>query len=97
MIGQAHLAALIAAIVLIGLYAWRDGLGAGRREREVLFLAVAGLAINAAIFGGLSVPVDHYRAGGLDPPGSGGAFLADRRSVRAVRVTDWQPPARLNY
>jgi hypothetical protein len=60
-VGGAHLAALIAATGLILLYAWRDGLGAGRREREILFVAVAGLAINAAIFGGLSVPVDRYQ------------------------------------
>ena len=60
-IGLAHLAVLIAAAGLILLYAARDRLGAGAREREMLFMAVAGLAINAAIFGGLSVPVDRYQ------------------------------------
>ncbi len=89
MIGQAHLAALIAAIVLIGLYVWRDGLGAGRREREVLFLAVAGLAINAAIFGGLSVPVDRYQGRVVwILPALAALFWLTRRSARATRVTE---------
>ena len=59
--GLAHLAGLIAATGLILVYAARDRLGAGAREREMLLVAVAGLAINAAIFGGLSVPVDRYQ------------------------------------
>ena len=60
-VGLAHLAGLIAATGLILVYAARDRLGAGAREREMLLVAVAGLAINAAIFGGLSVPVDRYQ------------------------------------
>lgn len=60
-VGLAHLAGLIAATGLILVYAWRDRLGAGAREREMLLVALAGLAINAAIFGGLSVPVDRYQ------------------------------------
>ena len=60
-VGWSHLAAMVAAAGLILLYAARDRLGVGAREREMLLVAVAGLAINAAIFGGLSVPVDRYQ------------------------------------
>ena len=88
-VGGAQLAALIAATLLILLYAWRDGLGAGRREREILFLAVAGLAINAAIFGGLSVPVDRYQGRVVwIIPALAALFWLTRRNARATRVTE---------
>ena len=83
-VGGAHLAALIAAILLILLYAWRDGLGVGRREREILFLVVAGLVINAAIFGGLSVPVDRYQGRVVwIVPALAALFWLTRRDVHA--------------
>jgi hypothetical protein len=86
-VGGAHLAALIAAVLLIGLYARRDGLRTGTREREILFLAVAGLAINAALFGGLSVPVDRYQGRVIwIVPALAALFWLTRRSARAIRV-----------
>jgi hypothetical protein len=85
-VGAAHLAALIASAGLILLYAARDRLGAGRREREMLLIAVAGLAINAAIFGGLSVPVDRYQGRVIwIVPALAALFWLNRR--KASRVT----------
>ena len=87
--GLAHLAGLIAATGLILVYAARDRLGAGAREREMLLVAVAGLAINAAIFGGLSVPVDRYQGRVVwIIPVLAALFWLERRSVRAARVTE---------
>ena len=87
--GLAHLAGLIAATGLILVYAARDRLGAGAREREMLLVAVAGLAINAAIFGGLSVPVDRYQGRVVwIIPVLAALFWLNRRSVRAARVTE---------
>lgn len=60
-IGAVHIGSTLAAIGLIVLWGWRDGLKVGPREREMLFVALAGLAINAAIFGGLSAPADRYQ------------------------------------
>ncbi len=88
-IGAAHLAALAAAAGLILLYAARDGLRAGAREREMLFMAVAGLLVNAAIFGGLSVPVDRYQGRVIwIIPVLAALFWLTRRNTRATRVTE---------
>jgi uncharacterized ion transporter superfamily protein YfcC len=81
------LAALIAATLLILLYARRDRLGVGRREREMLFMAVAGLAINAAIFGGLSVPVDRYQGRVIwIIPALAALFWLERRKTTRVSL-----------
>ena len=86
-IGAAHLAALAAAAGLILLYAARDGLRAGAREREMLFMAVAGLLVNAAIFGGLSVPVDRYQGRVIwIIPVLAALFWLNRREVPRVAV-----------
>jgi hypothetical protein len=58
----AQKAVVLGALGLILFRIARDGLRAGDRERALLFVAVAGLAANAAIFGGLSAPVDRYQA-----------------------------------
>lgn len=52
---------VLAAIGVILLFAARDGLRVGDRERTIVFVALVGLAANAAIFGGLSIPVDRYQ------------------------------------
>lgn len=54
-------AVLIAAALYIGWIALRGRLDKGRREADVLLMLLAGLAINAVIFGGLSVPTDRYQ------------------------------------
>ena len=85
-VGWSHLAALIAAAGLILLYAARDRLCGGPREREILFMALAGLAINAAIFGGLSVPVDRYQGRVIwIVPVLAALFWLERRSARDTR------------
>ena len=85
--GLAHLAGLIAATGLILVYAARDRLGAGAREREMLLVAVAGLAINAAIFGGLSVPVDRYQGRVVwIIPVLAALFWLERRKVSRVSL-----------
>jgi hypothetical protein len=53
---------VLGALGLIVVWIVRDGLRAGDRERSLLFVAIAGLVANAAIFGGLSAPVDRYQA-----------------------------------
>jgi hypothetical protein len=57
-----HLAqlAVLAGAMAIALCAWRDGLR-WRDERALVFVLVAGLAVNAVVFGGLSAPVDRYQ------------------------------------
>lgn len=52
---------LLAVAVLLVCFA-RDRLNAVPQERDIVFVSLAGLAANAAIFGGLSAPVDRYQA-----------------------------------
>jgi hypothetical protein len=52
---------VLLSIGLIVLFIARDRLRVGDQERSALFVAVVGLMANAAIFGGLSVPVDRYQ------------------------------------
>jgi hypothetical protein len=61
-VSAVHLFAILAAVALVARFAWLDGLRVGRREREALLVLVGGLVVNAAIFGGLSAPVDRYQA-----------------------------------
>jgi hypothetical protein len=57
-----HVSAALVSLLVIGVFAWRDGLSVGRREREMLLILFIALAANAAIFGGLSAPADRYQA-----------------------------------
>ncbi len=50
------------AALAIGGFAFTDGLKARPDERGLLFVLLVGLLANAAIFGGLSAPVDRYQA-----------------------------------
>jgi hypothetical protein len=52
---------LLAIAVLLACFG-RDRLTATPHERDLICVALAGLAANAAIFGGLSAPVDRYQA-----------------------------------
>ncbi len=53
----------------------------------MLLVAVAGLAINAAIFGGLSVPVDRYQGRVVwIVPVLAALFWLTRRNARYTRV-----------
>jgi hypothetical protein len=61
-LGWIHIGSTLGAIGLIAAFALRDGLTVGRREREMLAVAALGLLANAAIFGGLSAPVDRYQS-----------------------------------
>lgn len=58
----AQSALVLGSIGLIFLWGFRDRLRVGDHERALLLVAVVGLAANAAIFGGLSAPVDRYQA-----------------------------------
>lgn len=55
------LVTLLSIAVLLGCFV-RDRLTALPQERDVVLVALAGLVVNAAIFGGLSAPVDRYQA-----------------------------------
>lgn len=57
-----HIGSTLGAIGLIATFALRDRLSIGQREREMLAVAVLGFLVNAAIFGGLSAPVDRYQS-----------------------------------
>jgi len=52
---------VIAAALYIGWIVLRRRLDAGRREADMLLVLLAGLAVNAIIFGGLSAPADRYQ------------------------------------
>lgn len=52
---------VLSGIALILAFVLKDGLRSGDRERSILFVVMAGLMANAAIFGGLSAPVDRYQ------------------------------------
>jgi hypothetical protein len=52
---------VVASAMFIGWIALRGKLDQGRRETDILLVLLAGLAINAVIFGGLSAPVDRYQ------------------------------------
>lgn len=58
----AQKAVVLGSVGLITFWFFKDGLRVGDRERALLFVAVVGLGANAAIFGGLSAPVDRYQA-----------------------------------
>jgi len=49
------------SVALILFFGLRDGLRRGWKNRELLLVVAAGLAINAVICGGLSAPADRYQ------------------------------------
>ena len=55
--GAVHLASYLAGAVLLALLVWRSPQAGGP-----VVVLVVGLLANAAIFGGLSAPVDRYQA-----------------------------------
>ncbi|MGL4543882.1 MAG: hypothetical protein ACRCUI_15375, partial [Polymorphobacter sp.] len=61
-VARLNIAVTLLALAVLGGCCWRDRLTAAPHERDLLFVALAGLAVNAAIFGGLSAPVDRYQA-----------------------------------
>jgi len=61
-VGLAQKAVVLGSVGLIAFWFFKDGLRVGDRERALLFVAIVGLLANAAIFGGLSAPVDRYQA-----------------------------------
>jgi hypothetical protein len=81
---------VLASIGLIFLFIARDRLLVGDHERAVLFVAVVSLMANAAIFGGLSVPVDRYqmRVIWIVPMVAALFWLARRRSRYESRPRD---------
>ena len=52
---------VLAGIALILAFVLKDGLRSGDRERSMLFIVMVSLMTNAAVFGGLSAPVDRYQ------------------------------------
>ena len=81
--GVIQYAGVIAAVAAIGLFAFRDGLRRGRRNREMLAIALAGLLANAALCGGLSAPTDRYQARVIwIVPLLAGLFWIERRQER---------------
>jgi hypothetical protein len=61
-VAAVHAGAIMAALALIVVFIWRDGLKGPGREREMLAILAIGLLVNAGIFGGLSAPVDRYQS-----------------------------------
>lgn len=86
-------AALIAAAA-IAVMAARDGLRVGAHERALLVVVVAGLLLNAAIFGGLSAPADRYqgRVAWLIPLLAALFWLARRRAAADAATVAPAPP-----
>jgi hypothetical protein len=60
-IGRVHSLVVFAAAAYIALLLLGRRLDAARREPDMLVVLVVGLIINAAVFGGLSVPADRYQ------------------------------------
>ncbi len=83
--GVASIIGVALSLVGIAVFLWRDGLRTGRREREMLGVALFGLLANAAIFGGLSAPVDRYqgRVVWILPVLAALFWLERRRAARA--------------
>lgn len=78
-----HVAATLAGLGVLLVFAWRDRLSVGPREREMVLVLAIGLVANAAIFGGLSAPVDRYgsRVVWLVPMLAALFWLARRRAA----------------
>lgn len=57
-----HTGVVLLSVLVLVAFAARDRLTARPDERALLFILLVGLLANAAIFGGLSAPVDRYQA-----------------------------------
>ncbi len=59
---RVHAIVVVLSLLIIVAFVLKDRLRARPDERGLFFILLAGLLANAAIFGGLSVPVDRYQA-----------------------------------